>query len=263
MALAPIVAPLGGGVLQTLSGWRSNFVVLVIVGVAAIAVVWLLLPETLRSRAPERVSVRSMARVYRSLARNRTFLAFLGIGTLTYMGLFAWLSGASFVLRDFHGLSPIGFGWAFTVGSIGYLIGTIIAARVVTRAGLDRTIGYGCYGLVAGAIILVVMQVLAPQSAAGLYCSVAIYLGGLGLALPQAMAGALTPFRDRAGAASSFIGATQQFSAAAFGALVGHMLEHTPWPVVLGMTVTSLLALALWMLSRDLRAREVALKQYR
>ena len=188
MALAPIVAPFAGGVLQTFFDWRSNFVALVVVGCAAIAVVWWLLPETLRMRAPEPVSVRSMARVFGTLAQNRVFLAFLGISSLSYMALFAWLSGASFVLQDFHGLSPIGFAWAFAVGSIGYLTGTIIAARVVTRLGIDRTIGYGCCGLVAGGVFMLAMQALAPGSAAGLYVSVAIFLAGLGLVLPQAMA---------------------------------------------------------------------------
>ena len=262
MALAPIVAPFGGGVLQTLFGWRSNFVALVLCGGAAIAVAWWLLPETLRVRAPERVSVLSMARVFRTVAQNRAFLAFLGITSMSYMALFAWLSGASFVLRDFHGLSPIGFAWAFAVGSIGYLAGTVIAARVVIRAGIDRTIGYGCGGLVAGSAIMLVMQALAPGTAAGLYGSIAIFLAGLGLVLPQAMAGALMPFPDRAGAASSLLGAVQQFSAAAFGALIGHMLGQSPWPMVVGILVTSCLALAVWALTRELRAREELRRQH-
>jgi DHA1 family bicyclomycin/chloramphenicol resistance-like MFS transporter len=262
MALAPIFAPFAGGVMQTFFGWRSNFVALVVVGCAAMAVVWWLLPETLRIRAPEPVSVRSMVRVFGTLAQNRAFLAFLGISALVYMALFAWLSGASFVLQDFHGLSPIGFAWAFAVGAIGYLIGTLIAARIVTRLGIDRTIGYGCGGLVAGGVLMLVMQVLAPGSAAGLYVSVAIFLAGLGLVLPQAMAGALMPFPDRAGAASSLLGAVQQFSAAAFGALIGHMLGHSPWPVVIGITVTSVLALALWMGTRELRGRAELRRQH-
>jgi DHA1 family bicyclomycin/chloramphenicol resistance-like MFS transporter len=263
MALAPIVAPFAGGVMQVFFGWRSNFVALVVFGCGAIAVVWWLLPETLRMRAPERVSVLSMARVFHTLAQNRAFLAFLGITALSYMGLFAWLSGASFVLRDFHGLSPIGFAWAFAVGSIGYLAGTVIAAQVVTRTGIDRTIGYGCAALVAGSVIMVVMQALAPTSAAGLYVSVAIYLAGLGLVLPQSMAGALMPFPDRAGAASSLVGVVQQLSAATFGALIGHLLGQSPWPMVAGILVTSCLALVVWALTRELRAREELLRHSR
>jgi len=56
MALAPLVAPLVGGVLQTAFGWRSNFLVLFCYGALAAGMAWLLLPETLRNRAPEAVS---------------------------------------------------------------------------------------------------------------------------------------------------------------------------------------------------------------
>ena len=59
MALAPLLAPLIGGVLQTLFGWRSNFVALFCFAAAAWCMVWFLLPETLRHRAPEPFSLRS------------------------------------------------------------------------------------------------------------------------------------------------------------------------------------------------------------
>ena len=39
---------------------------------------------------------------------------------------------------------------------------------------------------------------------------VSIYLAGLGMVLPQSIAGALTPFPERAGAASSLFGFVQQ-----------------------------------------------------
>jgi DHA1 family bicyclomycin/chloramphenicol resistance-like MFS transporter len=62
-----------------------------------------------------------------------------------------------------------------------------------------------------------------------LVLSAALYLAGLELALPQAIAGAMTRFPQHAGAASSFVGVVQQTSAAVFGALVGHMpRERSP-----------------------------------
>ena len=54
MALAPVLAPIAGGVLQTAFGWRSVFFTLVAVGIAAIAIVWAALPETLTMRATMR-----------------------------------------------------------------------------------------------------------------------------------------------------------------------------------------------------------------
>src|SRR5579883_2759882 len=50
MGLAPIVAPLIGGVLQTAFGWRACFVFIAAAGLVALASAYWLLPETLRPR---------------------------------------------------------------------------------------------------------------------------------------------------------------------------------------------------------------------
>lgn len=60
MALAPVLAPIIGGVLQTGLGWRSVFFTLVAAGLSGVCIVWLLLPETLGERATEPVSPGSM-----------------------------------------------------------------------------------------------------------------------------------------------------------------------------------------------------------
>ncbi|MFL5093626.1 MAG: MFS transporter, partial [Xanthobacteraceae bacterium] len=56
MGIAPVIAPLIGGVLQTAFGWRANFIVALAVGLLALTVAWQLLPETLHQRAPEPIS---------------------------------------------------------------------------------------------------------------------------------------------------------------------------------------------------------------
>ncbi|MGH8514112.1 MAG: multidrug effflux MFS transporter, partial [Gammaproteobacteria bacterium] len=155
MAVAPTIAPLIGSVLQIAFGWRAIFVGLLAVGSVAAALVWCLLPETLKNRAPEPVSLLSTMRVYRTFMRNSAFLAHLGIVTCSFMGLFAWISGASFVLQDLYGLSALEFGVAFALGSAGYMLGTVLAAGIVSHIGLDRTIGLGGLALAVGGLAMV------------------------------------------------------------------------------------------------------------
>ena len=64
-----------------------------------------------------------------------------------------------------------------------------------------------------------------------LVAAMAVYLAGLGLAMPQAIAGALTPFPERAGTASSLMGFVQQGVAAIVTAAVGDYLGPSAWPV--------------------------------
>jgi DHA1 family bicyclomycin/chloramphenicol resistance-like MFS transporter len=254
MALAPLVAPLIGGMLQTVFGWRANFIVLVGFGVGAATLVWLLLPETLRLRAPEPVSFVSILRAYRTFMRNRVFLAHVGIVACGIGGLFAWISTAAFVLQDIYGLSALEFGMAFTASSAGYLVGTWLAAHFVVRMGIDRAIGLGSLGLAAGGLASVLTLGLGFSSATVLVVSMALYLAGLGLALPQAQAGALLPFPERAGAASSLVGFSQQTAGALVGTVVGFLLGQSAWPLTIAVAIMGCLAFALWALTRKLRA---------
>ena len=128
------------------------------------------------------------------------------------------------MLQNLYGLSPFEFGVAFAVGSVGYMGGTMLAARLVMRLGIDRTLGVGVGAMAAGGLGMVVAVALGLTSAASLVLPMAIYLAGLGMVLPQAIAGAMTPFPERAGAASALLGFIQQSAAALCGAVVGWLL---------------------------------------
>jgi MFS transporter, DHA1 family, multidrug resistance protein len=254
MGLAPIIAPLVGSLLQIAFGWRAIFVALFAIGSAAAAVVWFLLPETLKTRAPERLSLPSAMRLYGAFLKHGAFLAHLGIVTCSFMGLFAWISGASFVLQDLYGLLAFEFGMAFALGSAGYMLGTVLAAGIVVRIGIDRTIGLGALALAIGGLAMVAAVMLGLTGSSSLVLPAAFYLLGLGLAMPQGFAGAMSPFSARAGAASSLVGFVQQTCAAVLGAVVGHMLGGSAWPLVAAIATMGCLTLAIWMFSRDIRA---------
>jgi DHA1 family bicyclomycin/chloramphenicol resistance-like MFS transporter len=255
MALAPVVAPAIGGLLETAFGWRSTFYLLTMGGVLLALTVWGLLPETLKIRAAEPVSPGSILRSFRVLVKSPSYLAHVALAVLSFAGLFAWISGSSFILQGLHGLSAFAFGMAFAVGSAGYMAGTVLAARIVAPLGLDRTMGVGSALLAAGGLCMVAAIAAGYASAVTLVASVAIYLAGMGLVLPQAAAGALTPFPERAGAASSLLGFFQQSIAAIVGIAVGLALGTTAWPMAIAIASVGCLALLVWFVTRDVRAR--------
>jgi MFS transporter, DHA1 family, multidrug resistance protein len=255
MALAPVLAPILGGLIQTAFGWRVTFLALVGAGFAGAAVVWVLLPETLNNRAAEPVSLPSMLRSYRIVGRNLAYLAYLSITSASYAGLFAWISGSAFVLQDLYGLAPFDFGVAFALGSVGYMIGSAIAARLVIRLGLDGVLGLGGCACAAGGLAMVAAVASGLTSSMSLVLPMAVYLAGLGMVLPQGIAGAMTPFPERAGAASSLFGFLQQTAAAVCGAAVGWFLGQSAWPLALGVATMGFATFGLWLATRGLRAR--------
>ncbi len=251
MALAPIVGPVVGGVLHTAFGWRSAFAALLIAGITLGAMAWWKLPETLKARAPERVTLRSMLRIYGSILRRRDFLLYAGIVASCYTGLFAWLSSASFILQDIYGLTPLAFAIAFLPSAFGYLTGTYIASRIVSRLGIDRTIGFGAAALLGGGLTMLITLTLASSSSVlSVVLPMSLYTIGLGLTFPQGMAGGLSPFPDRAGAASSLLGFIPQFFAVVAGVTVVALLDTTAWPLAIAVTAMGALTLLFWLLSR-------------
>lgn len=257
MALAPVVAPLIGGVLQTGFGWRANFAVLTATGLMIAAAVWWRLPETLAQRA-EAASPVAIARTFGGFLRDGSFMAHAGLVVLVFSGLFAWISASAFVLQDLYGLSSLAFGIVFAIGSAGFLVGSAIASHYVGRLGLDRVIGLGVMAQAIGGLLMVAALLIGLRSAMSLVAPMAIYLAGLGLVLPQAIAGAMQPYRDRAGAASSLLGFFQQTGAALCGVIVGQLLGDSAWPMAAAVALTGIASLILWVTTRGIRQRALA-----
>lgn len=250
MALAPVIAPIVGGIVQVTLGWRAVFVVLLGIGLTAMAIVLRWLPETLSIRAQEPVSLPAVVRSYRTVAADRTFLVNLGFASLSYGGLFAWISGSAFVLQDGYGLDAFRFGFAFAVSALGFMAGAILAARIVPRLGLRPTIGLGTLALASGGLVMMGLLAAGVQSPAAVFVTAAIYCAGMGLVLPQAFAGAMHPFPERAGAASSLLGFIQQMTAALIGTIIGQMLGASAWPIAVALSIMGSLSLALFIATR-------------
>jgi MFS transporter, DHA1 family, multidrug resistance protein len=258
MALAPIVAPMIGGLLQTAFGWRACFILLVTFAIVAGAAAAWLLPETLPKRTPGPFSLRSMGALYRSVLVHRGFLANLGIMTTTFIALFAWVSGAPIVMQGtVYGLTPLVFGITYAMGAGGYMVGTFIASRIVMRFGLDRTMGIGAVAMAAGGLVMIVVLALGLANVTWFVGAMTIFLAGMGFTLPMAMAGALTPFPDRAGTASSLMGFTQQTGAALAAGGIGFYLGNSAWPVAVTVASMGCAACLIWAFTRRVRAADL------
>ena len=254
MGLVPAVAPVLGGVLQQAFGWRSTFVASLAFAAALIGVVMVLLPETIRSRSREPLSLMAIIRGFGTLLQNRAYRVYVGLTALAYGGLFAFISGSSFVLIGIHGLTPSQYGLSFSFGVLGFILGTILAQRLVGRRGMDGVIGLGVGCLAAGGLVMLICVLTGFAGPFGVIVPMALYACGVGLVMPQSQASAMMPFPDRAGAASSFTGLCQMLFSACVGLLVGHALKSGALPLPLVMSAIGVAALVLFRASAAIRA---------
>jgi MFS transporter, DHA1 family, multidrug resistance protein len=254
----PVIAPVIGGALQIWFGWRANFVALLLFAVVIGSIAGLRVPETLRHPIKAPFSFIGMAVEYRSVALHRGFFSHLVILTLGIAGIFAWLSGASFVMQStLYGLSPVAFGASLAISSAGYVLGTRIAAQAMMRFGLDFVIGVGTAVMALGGLSVAAVVGLALSNVLWLVGAMTLYATGLGLAVPATRAAALTPFRDRAATAASVMGLTQQTGAAVSATVVAFYLGHSAWPIASVVAVMGCLSFVTWLLTRRLRAAAV------
>jgi MFS transporter, DHA1 family, multidrug resistance protein len=160
MGLVPALAPILGGILQSLFGWRANFAATVLCGIGLGAAAFAALPETMRERSPGPLSFTAMLKGFGTLLRHPTYRVYVGLSGLSYGGLFAFISGSSFVLQGIYGLSEIAFALSFSFCVIGYISGTLLAQRLVGPRGLDGTIMIGVVCLALGGLAMLALVLL-------------------------------------------------------------------------------------------------------
>ncbi|WP_372758615.1 multidrug effflux MFS transporter [Litorivivens sp.] len=251
MALAPVVAPLLGGWMLAFTSWHSIFWVLAGYGLLALVLVWLVLPETLP--APTALRLSTILSNYRHLLSHRHFLVSVaGIATL-YSGAFAFISGSSFVLIDFMGVSPAHFGWWFMLIVAGYIGGSLFTARMHRLDPVPVMIGGALLGSVAAGV-MGLLSWLGWHHPLAVVIPMVFYTAAVGITMPQAMSVALAPFAHMAATASALLGFLQMGTAALAGAFVGKQLDGTALPMALTMMLGGLIAaVGFWLLRERVR----------
>ena len=256
MGVVPAAAPVLGGVIERFTGWRVTFGAMILFGVALAAIIVLKMPESIRRKSDVPISFAAILRGFRVLLGHAGYRTYVGLSMLTYGGLFAFISGSSFVLQKIYGLDELSFAFSFTFVVAGFMTGTTIAQTLVGRYGLDGTIRLGVICLALGGLVMLSLVLAGVPSSLGISAPMAIYGIGVGLTMPQSMASALMPFPDRAGAASSLLGICQMTFAAIVGILLGRNLDASAIPLPATIATTGVLALALFLATGRARAHQ-------
>ena len=252
MATAPLVGPLIGGQLTASYGWQSNFILLAGIGVILVLLSVFALPESHTKPDLLALSARRMGLNYKMLAKHPEFRDFVLSNAFGFGGLFAFISGSSFVLIDTLGMGPETFGFAFGVVVLGYMAGTQVSVRLLKRMELESVVGLGGrIGLIAGIAGLLTVLIAAPSIftvIVPMFC----YNISVGFIMPNTMAGAIGPFPNMAGAASALMGFIQMTSAALSGVLVGYLYNGTAVPM---MAVIAGCGALSWLFARRVESR--------
>ena len=243
MGVAPILAPLLGGYVLIWLGWRAIFWVLALFGLSCLIAAALILPET-RPAHTVKPNVFSAIAGYGQLLVDRRFIGYTLAGGLAQAGLFAYISGSPFVFIEVFGVPAQHYGWLFGLNALGLIVASQINRRLLSRRTPDELLKWAN---LANALFGIALAGIALSGVGGLpllLLPLFGYVTALGFTFPNAAAGALAPFGDRAGSASALLGSVQFGIAAVAGAAVGLLHDDTAMPMAGVICVCGLAALA-------------------
>jgi DHA1 family bicyclomycin/chloramphenicol resistance-like MFS transporter len=235
MVVAPMLAPMIGGALDTALGWQAIFAFIGLVSAAALIAAVLALPET-QTVAMSGGIARFLAES-RQLLSNAQFSGYALAAAANSAMFFAFLGGAPHVVVTMMGRTSAVYGVWFAVTSLGYMTGNFFAARWSARVGVDRMILWGTLLTLAGVVIEVPLVSGAGAGPAVIFVPQILISFTSGLLLPNAIAGAVSVRPQAAGTASGFTGFLQMGLGAPAAQVVSHLLADasTPLPMTLVM----------------------------
>jgi len=249
MGAAPILAPLLGGWVLLVGGWRHIFALLAALGLACLALMITALPETSTRRTP-RLDAAIIGGHLRAIFRDRAFIAYTLTGAFAQAGMFAYISGSPFVLIELFRVSPQQYGWIFGANAFGLIACSQVNHRLLARLLPVQLLARATLWISLVGAVLVAVAVSGAGGLAAVLASLFAFVSSIAFIGSNATALAMEGQGERAGMASAALGSIQFGVAACASSAVGLLNDGTMRPMAAVMAVGGA---ASWIASRIAR----------
>ncbi|UVK89121.1 multidrug effflux MFS transporter [Pseudomonas sp. B21-051] len=261
MGLAPILAPLLGGLLVNTTGWQSIFLALTGFSALAALAVALGLPESLPDYVP-RQPLSGALRQYGRLFGDRVFLGHALTGGIAVAGMFSYIAGSPFVFIKLYGVPAEHFGWLFGTNAAGFILVAQVNARLLAKRGPAFLLARAVWVYLLAGVTLLAVSAMHTEALWPLLIPLFVCIASLGCILPNASACAMNGQGARAGSASALMGCLQFSVASGAASLVGVLHDGSAMPMAMVISLCGLLVVSVAMYTRHLQnARALAQAQ--
>ena len=262
MALLALLTPIAGGWLVRAWGWPAIFFFIAVLACALFAASALVVDESLpASRRLRRLDAASIAGGYWQIARSLAFWCYVLPPALLFASVFAYVGVNSFLLIGQLGMAEHHYGMTYSAAAFAYVCGSFASNRLVHRSGIERA----CTVALALAVIAGCGSVVASY---GLPLSLPLVLVpalatffATALLVPVASSTAISLFAERAGSASAVAGFVQVLAAGLGTLLAALLVSNHTLPLHVFTVVCAFAAGGVWLASRTLRLRALAVGQ--
>jgi DHA1 family bicyclomycin/chloramphenicol resistance-like MFS transporter len=245
--ISPAIAPVIGGWLQIGFGWHAVFVFMAALGALLFVASWRYLPETLPPIARQPFAAHSLARNYRMVFGNRTFLLLSGAVALHFAGFFLYIASAPVFVIQHLKLGESQFAWLFAPAISGVILGAFLSGKLAGRVSPTTTVKYA-YGLLFGAAAINLAYNLSFTPALPwAVLPIALYSTGMALAMPSITLLALDVFPLNRGLVSSLQGFVQTTLNAVVAGAISPLVSFSTGYLAIGMLTFLLLGRLAWI----------------
>ena len=256
--LAPILAPLIGGLVLTFAGWRAIFWVLAGFGTAVGIAVSLGLKESRSAATAEVAGGETAVAGFRVLLRNRRLLGYILAGAFNSACLFAYIAASPDLIIGTYGVDAQHFGWIFGLNAVGLIAASQINRRLLLHWAPDQVLGAAVLAAFGFGVILLVTAATGLGGMPGVLVPLFFVVSTFGFMFANSAAGALSLDPHRAGSISGLMGTLGFVVGAASSAAAGLIHDGTAVPMAAVMaTALGLSALSLFLLALRGRAATV------
>ena len=251
---SPVIAPLFGGFLHDLFGWRSIFWFLVIYGCSVIIYALIVTQETLQTEDKKSIHIKQVSSVYLRTLKNPHYVCLVLIFTAVFSSFFVFIAGAPTVIFDMLELGTDSFYVLFLPVVIGITSGAAVTNRLLNHYSATQIMNLSIYAMFIIALINLALNAFMDESIARIIIPIALSAFFMSMIMPVISVEILNCFPNNRGSAS----AMQSFIQMGFNGLAVNIIVASLGVLLLNFTLAQVLlisiALILWII--DLRLQK-------
>ncbi len=240
--LAPMIAPLSGSAIIIFSPWVGIFIFLGCFGVLLSALTAMKIKESLPVERRVSSDFIGILRNFKELFKHKRFMGYALVQGILFSGIFAYISGASFVYQKIYDVTPQVFSLLFALNGISLILGAQVVKLLAGKIKEDSILLIGLVlAFVSGTIVLIEVFVHGPLMM--LVLALFFLNAAIGITGPTSFTLAMESQGHIAGSAAALLGVMPTLLGAVTAPLVGIAGEYSAVPFGVIIFTTSLFSI--------------------
>jgi DHA1 family bicyclomycin/chloramphenicol resistance-like MFS transporter len=242
MGLAPVLAPLAGSYLLTVSTWRTTFWLLTLFGATCGVAALFALPESRPEHVAVHARTESPLAAYVALLRQPRLIGYVLYGACSSAALLTYVTTSPEIMIGIYHVPVRDFGWVFGINSAGLIAASQINARLLRYHAYEAILPWANLGAILSGVLLVAQALTGFGGLVGLMVPLFLVMASFGFNAANAMAGAMSVDPRRGGSTAGLMGAAQFAAGAGAAGLAGAFHDGTARPTAWVVLASVLIA---------------------